>query len=58
MKAVNITRLKSFVIQRLSPLSPLREVLLQEKDEIPPSDFLARLSVWLALLRHEEERLK
>lgn len=53
--SVNILRLKQFAAERLGHRSALREVLLQEKDEVAPVEFLAKLQVWLALLRHKEE---
>jgi hypothetical protein len=50
---VNLSGLKKFACG-LSHQSALRTVLLSERDELSPSEFLAKLEVWLALLRHEE----
>jgi len=52
---LDMKRLKRFATERLGRHSALREVLLGEKDEISPADFLARLPLWLALLRHSDE---
>ncbi len=48
---LSIKRLKKFAAENLSPSSPLRDVLLSEKDWLSPSEFLAKAEVWLALLR-------
>jgi len=42
------TSLKAFA-PRLPPDSALKYVLLLEKDEVPVSDFIARLPLYLAL---------
>jgi len=55
MKTVNITRLKGFAAEKLPHHSALSKVLLQEKDEVPASEFLARVPVYLVLLRCKEE---
>jgi hypothetical protein len=54
---VNLSALKKFACG-LSRRSALRTVLLSERDELSPSEFLAKLEVWLALLRHEEGALE
>lgn len=54
-KELDITRLRNFVAAKLPPQSVLRDLLLMEKDRIPTGEFLARLPVYLALLRREEE---
>lgn len=56
MRTISITRLKNFAMEKLPQQSAFREVLLSEKDEISSADFLARLPVWLALLRQGQER--
>jgi hypothetical protein len=43
-------RLKAFAADRL-PDCALRDVLLAEGDEITNAEFLARLPIWLSLLR-------
>jgi hypothetical protein len=53
---LSILGLKKFVVDKLNPKSALRSVLLAERDEIPISDLLSRIPVWLTLLRHEESR--
>jgi len=52
---LDMKRLKQFATERLGRHSPLQEVLLGEKDEISAADFLARLPVWLTLLRRSDE---
>ena len=47
--------MRNFVAAKLPPQSVLRDLLLMEKDRIPTGEFLARLPVYLALLRREEE---
>ena len=54
-RPVDITRLRNFAAEKLPHESPLRDILLQEKDQIPAAEFLAKLQVWLALLRRREE---
>ncbi|MEM3488931.1 MAG: hypothetical protein QXO75_04650 [Nitrososphaerota archaeon] len=50
-RVVNIRALKDFVAEKLPSGTPLREVLLMEKDEIEVHDFLAKLEIWLKLLK-------
>lgn len=52
-KLINLRSLKRLVSERLLQRSALREVLLQEKDEITSSEFFAKVPIWLVLLRHE-----
>jgi hypothetical protein len=55
---LNLTPLKNFAAEKLgrhSALRILRDVILEEKDAIGPAEFLARLPVWLALLRRAQE---
>jgi len=51
---VELKCLKRFVVENLPRDSPLR-VLLEEKDLVPTTEFLAKMQVWLALLRHGEK---
>lgn len=51
----DITRVKRFVSKQLDPRSALARVLLRERDQIPFSEFLAKVQVWLALLDFERE---
>ena len=55
---VNILRLKKFAAENLPPQSALRDLLLQEKDQIPAAEFLAKLQVWLTLLRRKDEAVR
>jgi hypothetical protein len=52
---LSLLRLKKFVSEKLDRKSVLREVLLQEKDVISISEYVSRLPVWLALLKHRED---
>jgi len=49
-RAVNILGLKRFANESLPGNSPLRNVLLSEKDQLTPKDFLAKMDVWMRLL--------
>lgn len=50
-RKVSIVALKKFAEERLPRESTLREVLLTERDELSAGEFLAKLDVWLRLLR-------
>ena len=50
---VNISSLKEFAKNRLSRNSSLLEVLLKEPDELEANAFLAKVGIWLCLLRRE-----
>jgi hypothetical protein len=52
-RAVNILGLKRFARESLSGNSPLKGVLLSEKDQLTPNEFLAKMDVWVALLNLE-----
>jgi hypothetical protein len=52
---VSLIPLKKFATERLAKNSALRDVLLEEKDEITRPEFLAKMTVWLALLKRREE---
>lgn len=46
---VNLSRLKTFALEKLPKDWPLREILLAENEEIDVSTFLARLPLYLKL---------
>jgi len=48
---INIRKLKYFASIKLPHNSPLREVLLSEKDHLTVDEFLHKLDVWLKLCR-------
>jgi hypothetical protein len=48
---LNIRHLKAFAQANLS--GALKEILLEEKDELAPEEFLAKLEIWLRLLDRE-----
>jgi hypothetical protein len=52
---VNMRRLKKFVSQNLFGHSALRDVVLDEEDDMATDEFLHKLDVWLALLRRKED---
>lgn len=45
---------KKFAAERLPQRSVLRDVILQEKDEVDACEFLGKLEVWLFLLRRDD----
>lgn len=47
------SRLKEFAISALPEGSALRNVLLSERDEVDVDEFVAKMDVWLRLLRME-----
>ncbi len=51
---INLEPLKRFALEKLGRESALRDILLQEKDEVSPAEFLIKLEIWLALLRRQE----
>jgi len=55
-KRITLDLLKELVIARLPPGSPLREVILMEADSLTPQEFLAKVDVWLKLLRRDKTR--
>jgi hypothetical protein len=55
-KVVNIHPLKRTAAKILPDDSILRRVLLSEPDEMRPSDYLAKLGTWLAILEEEIAR--
>jgi len=56
MAKINIQRLKDFAFSEIPKDWPLREILITESEEVDVSTFLARLPVWLKLLRMERGR--
>jgi hypothetical protein len=52
-RKIDIRRLKRFALEHLPRDSPLRDVLLAEEDELSVQDFLAKMDLWLKLLRRE-----
>jgi len=48
--------LKEFAFNHLPKDSTLRDIILSEEDEISVSTFLARLPIWLKLLKIETAR--
>jgi hypothetical protein len=48
---INIRSLKQFAFEMLPKESPLRDLLLTEKDELPAEEFLIKLDVWFKLLK-------
>lgn len=57
IQTVNVSPLRSFVLKNLPPTSPLRDVLLNEKEELTSQEFLAKMDIWLLLLSKEERGL-
>ena len=51
--AINIMPLKQFAYEKLSKSSHLRNVLISEKEKLTVSEFLAKMDVWLKVLRSE-----
>jgi len=50
---INIRRIKEFAMAKLPKGSALRDVLLSESDDMDVNDFLAKMEIWLKLLRRE-----
>jgi len=53
-EGVCLLGLKRFASERLPPGSPLREVIICEKDYVTPNAFLAKIGVYLTLIRLEK----
>jgi len=51
---INIRPLKEFAKSHLRPSSSLYEVLFAEPDELEATAFLAKVGIWLRLLRRED----
>jgi hypothetical protein len=52
-REVDIRPLKDLAIEMLPENSPLRKVLLAERDRMSPYEFLAKMETWQYLLRIE-----
>jgi len=50
-RKVHIRRLKDFALEKLPTGSALRDVLLADDDEQDSEAFLAKVDVWLKLLK-------
>jgi len=57
IRAVNISGLKRFAAESLPGNSRLRDVLLSERDQLTPMDFLAKMDIWMRLLNIEKADL-
>lgn len=51
---LDIRPLKQFAAERLPHQSALREILLQENNEVSPAELVSKLWTWLLLLRRIE----
>jgi hypothetical protein len=51
--SVNIRKLKDFAFERLPQTSYLRQIILSENEQLSFAEFLAKLNVWMRLLRLE-----
>lgn len=56
MESVNTTSLKKFATSNLSEHQILKELLLEEQSEISSEEFLIKISVWLKLLKKDEQK--
>jgi len=52
-KKTDLRKLKRFVKEALPPNWILRDMILDEEDAISTTDFCAKLTLWLKLLRRE-----
>jgi len=50
---INIRRLKTFALANLPRSSILRDLLLSEPDELPKTDFIVKIGLWLKISRRE-----
>ena len=48
---IHVQRLKEFAFDKLPKDSALREILLAESEELDALTFLARLPIWLRLMK-------
>jgi hypothetical protein len=51
IRVVNIEPLKTFASQSLPIDHPLRKLLMAERSQLTPQEYLAKLESWQALLR-------
>jgi len=56
-RVVNIQLLKVFALEKLPHTSPLRDLILSEKDELAVSEFLAKLEDWIKLIKYSSKTL-
>ncbi|MCX6741660.1 MAG: hypothetical protein NTX24_00595 [Candidatus Pacearchaeota archaeon] len=56
MESVDTTLLKKFATSNLGEHQVLKELILEEQSEMSAEEFLIKISVWLKLLRKEEEK--
>lgn len=47
---ISMDGIKAFVSSHFPPGHPLREVILAEKENLEPEEFLAKMETWLILL--------
>lgn len=50
---LDLVALKRYALEKLHPASPLRELLLSEKDRLNVEEFMAKMDLWLRLMRRE-----
>ena len=50
---VDIHGLKRFALEKLSSRPFLREIILSEEDSLEPSEFVAKMQIWLKLFTAE-----
>ena len=53
---VDIHCLKQYALEELSSRPLLREIILSEKDSLEPSEFVAKMQIWLQLFSAESRR--
>lgn len=51
LRVLNIEPLKTFASQNLPTDHPLRKLLMAERSQLTPQEYLAKLESWQALLR-------
>ncbi len=52
-KRIDLRKLKAYALDSLHLGSPLRDLLLAQRDELDACDFVAKVDDWLKLLRLE-----
>jgi len=50
---LDLVALKKYAQEKLHPSSPLRDLLLSERDRLSVDEFLAKMDLWLRLMRRE-----
>jgi hypothetical protein len=53
---ISIRSLKELVLKRLPKESILRESILAESDELDPNEYIAKVPLWLVMIRSEPSR--